>query len=228
MDKPNSDFYIGIIGDIVQSKEIPDRSKSQKRLQAVLSSLNAKYAGEIASRFMITLGDEFQGLLKCGKNTINIINEIEWEMHPVHIRFGIGIGEITTDINFDLPLGADGPAYHNARKMIELLKNAEKKNKFPYSNIMISSDGNDLLSDSLLNSILSLSATIKVKWTDRQRTIAFDCMKHGDNQMKSAERLGINQSSIHKSLTGSGYYSYISGMDTVSKELSKIGANQCD
>lgn len=49
---------------------------------------------------------------------MDIISEMEIEMYPVKLRFGIGIGSIVTDINRELLLGADGPAYHNARKMI--------------------------------------------------------------------------------------------------------------
>ena len=38
------------------------------------------------------------------------------------LRFGIGVGEISTVINPEMALGADGPGYYNARKAIEDLK----------------------------------------------------------------------------------------------------------
>jgi len=213
--------YIAIIGDIVQSKELNNRNECQEKLKTVLNSINKKYTESIASKFMITLGDEFQGLLKNGVDTMNIISEIEITMYPVQIRFGIGIGRITTDINSDIPLGADGPAYYNARKMVDSIKNAEKKNKTSDFNIMIASEENAAI-DVLLNSILSLSTTIKNKWTDRQREIAYDCLEYGDNQIKAAERLGISQSSVQKSLSNSGYYSYKNAMDTISEALADI------
>lgn len=218
----NKSVYVAIIGDIVQSKKIQDRNQSQKNLKSILDDINLCYSDDIASKFMITIGDEFQGLLKYGKNTIEIIRKIEIKMHPVEIRFGVGIGEITTDINREMPLGTDGPAYYNARKSIENLKNVEKKNRMLESNIMITSADDNPPVDLLINSILSLCTTIKSKWTDRQREIAIDSILNGDNQVKAAERLGIKQSSVQKGLSNAGYYSYKSAMETVSKALSEI------
>jgi len=215
--------YIAIIGDIVNSKEISNRDASQKKLQSILDMINQEYERDIASNFMITLGDEFQGLLRCGENTMNIITQIEIKMYPVSIRFGIGIGEIITDINRNIPLGADGPAYHYARDMVENLKNNRKKSKRVESNIMLRSDAQNTSIDLLLNSILSLCSTIKLKWTNRQREIIFDCIEYGANQKETAKRLGITQSSVQKSLAASGYYSYKNAIDTVSKTLCKIG-----
>lgn len=218
------DSYVAVIGDIIQSKKIKNRYEVQNKLNEILNVINNKYQEDIASNFMITLGDEFQGLLKKGGNAINIISEIEAEMYPVQIRFGIGIGIIETDINPDIPLGADGPAYHNARKMIEKLKDNKSRKKIPNTNIMILSDNGNTDTDILLNTILSLCSTMKSKWTERQREVIFDCVVNGDNQIRVAERLGISQSSVQKSLSNSGYYSYKNAMDTVSMALSIIKA----
>ena len=78
--------YIAIIGDIKDSKKIDQRSQVQNKLRLVLEEVNEKYDSEIASKFTITLGDEFQGLLSRGANTMDIITEIEMKMHPVKIR----------------------------------------------------------------------------------------------------------------------------------------------
>lgn len=83
------------------------------------------------------MGDEFQGLLCKGKNVWNIITEIQREMYPVKIRFGIGIGQITTDINADMAIGADGSGYYSARGAVEFLKQKELKNKIQASNVRI-------------------------------------------------------------------------------------------
>jgi hypothetical protein len=217
-DKP----YVAIIGDIVQSKKLNNRDEVQKKLHNVLSSINTKYSDYIASNFMITLGDEFQGLLKSGESILNIINEIENKMSPVQIRFGIGIGEITTDINRDIPLGTDGPAYHNARKMIDNLKSMEKKAKIGNTNIMIASQGENSNTDILLNSIFLLCSTIKSKWSSRQREIVLAYIESDNSQIKTAEKLGIKQSSVNKGLSNAGYYSYKSAIKAVTNALSDI------
>jgi hypothetical protein len=119
--------YIAIIADIKDSKKIINRNEVQKKLKKVLKEINEKYRNDISSKFTITLGDEFQGLLCNGVNTMNIIAEIERRMFPTLIRFGIGIGEITTDINKEMSIGADGSAYYMARSAVEYLKSGEKK-----------------------------------------------------------------------------------------------------
>ena len=102
---------VAIIGDIKSSKQLENRRSVQARFKEVLDSINNEYRDDIASKFMITLGDEFQGLLKNGSAAVFIIDKIEREMYPIKFRFGLGVGEITTDINSNMPLGADGPAY---------------------------------------------------------------------------------------------------------------------
>lgn len=219
--------YIAIIGDIIDSKKIKDRNSVQLKLKSIFNKINNKYSNEIASNFMITLGDEFQGLLKCGNNAMNIISEIEMEIHPVKLRFGIGVGSIETEINREIPLGADGPAYHNARRMIDELKKSEKRNMSSYSNIMIASGEANSNIDILLNSIFSLSATVKSKWTDRQKEIIYSYINSEKNQYKTADKLGIGQSSVNKALTGSGYYSYQKAIESVNIVLSKVKGDGC-
>lgn len=214
--------YIAIIGDIKKSKQLSDRNATQKKMQHVLNEINQKYEKDITSKFMITLGDEFQGLLECGDNVMNIISEIETGMYPVEIRFGIGVGEVTTEINPELPIGADGPAYYNARDAIQSLKNSEKRSKNADSNISIKIDRTNESSEKLLNTIFSLLTVMKSKWTGRQREVIYDYICHEDSQEKVAQRLGITQSSVQKNLSNADYYSYKDAMNMVSNALSEI------
>ena len=80
--------YIAIIGDIKNSKKIVDRGAFQEHLKKILDNINLKYSDCIASKFTITLGDEFQGLLTTGNNIMEIIQYIKKEIYPVKIRFG--------------------------------------------------------------------------------------------------------------------------------------------
>lgn len=218
----NFDPYVAVIGDIVKSKKIIDRNEVQKKLKAVLDKVNEKYLDDIASNFMITLGDEFQGLLKSGGNVIKIISEIEIAMLPIQLRFGIGIGKIDTEINRFMPLGADGPAYHNAREMINELKKQERKYQTNYSNIMICSQEDNEKIDMLLNCIFSLCSSLKSKWTSRQTEIISCYISSDKNQYKTAEKLGINQPSVNKALNNSNFYSYEKAIEIVSSVLSEI------
>lgn len=216
------DSYIAIIGDIKKSKKLNNRNTVQNVFKKVLNNINEKYSKDISSKFMITLGDEFQGLLHDGSNVMNIIEEIQREIYPVEIRFGIGVGQITTDINFDMAIGADGPGYYKAREAIEFLKENERKNKTHASDIRIEIDGDNVETATMINTILSLLAVVKYNWTDRQREIIWDMMKHQDSQVKSAERLNVAQSSIQRGLINGNYYAYKDAIDTIVNVLKEI------
>ena len=213
--------YIAILGDIIGSKKIKDRKAVQKKLSAVLDDINKGYGEQIASRFMITLGDEFQGLLRAGTHTMEIAEKIERKMHPIEIRFGIGVGSIATDINPNLPLGADGPAYYNARKMIDEIKAAEKKKMESKLNMKIEIQDYAAISE-LINTVLSLNTVLKTKWTERQREVIDIYLECNGTQSDVAQKLGIHQSNVQKALAYSNFYTYKRALDTITKILSDI------
>lgn len=214
--------YIAIIGDIKESKKIADRNYVQEKLKKVLYEINEAYAGDISSKFMITLGDEFQGLLCSGAKVMHIISEIERKMHPIKIRFGVGVGDITTDINDEMAIGADGPGYYKARSAIEFLKENEKRKQTNPADVRIEVDGDNEASTIMVNTILSLMTVIKEGWSERQREIIWDMLEHQDNQANVARRLNIKQPSVQKSLANGKYYAYKSAMDTIGKALEEI------
>lgn len=214
--------YIAIIGDIKESRKLKDRKGIQNKLSEVLNEINKKYEKDIASRFMITLGDEFQGLLRGGTNVMNIIFDIERKMYPVELRFGVGAGEITTGINAEMAIGADGPGYYKARDAINYLKENEKRNKTGASNVRIEADGDNKSATIMINTILSLLASIREMWTDRQREIIWDMLVHQDGQKNAAVRLNITQSSVQKSLSNGKYYAYKDAIETIERALNEI------
>lgn len=214
--------YIAVIGDIVGSKAIAERKATQEKLTGLLERVNDTYPSDIASKFMITLGDEFQGLLRCGMSAVEILETIEREMHPVKMRFGIGVGGITTEINPELPLGADGPAYHLARRMIQDLKATERKKMASKSNMKIEIEAYPELSK-LINTIFALNTVLKEKWTNRQREVIREYLSCGGTQSDVARRIGIHQSNVQKALAGADFYAYQRAVDAVSEILTGVG-----
>lgn len=214
--------YIAIIGDIKKSRNQENRNLVQKKLENVLNHINKKYEMDISAKFIITLGDEFQGLLNNGQNVLGIIEEIQGEMYPIEIRIGIGVGTITTDINSEMAIGADGPGYYKARSAIEYLKQNEKKNRTHVADIRIEMEEEETSIAEMLNAILSLLTVIKNRWTDRQREIIWDSIKYHDGQEKSAQRLGIAQSSVQRGLMNGNYYAYNGATSTVNNVLKEI------
>ncbi len=214
--------YLAMIGDIKDSRKLDNRRYVQKKLELVLEEINEEYAKDISSRFLITLGDEFQGLMCNGANAMNIISKIERIMYPVRIRFGVGVGEITTEIKKEMSIGADGPGYYNARRAIEYLKDNEKRKQINAADVRLEVDSINQETTIMINTILSLMTMLKESWSDRQRQIIFDMLEHQDSQLKVAERLDIKQPAVQKSLAKGKYYAYKNALDTIGKALEEI------
>lgn len=214
--------YIAIVGDIKGSKKLSDRKKIQEKLKKVLDDINETYAVDIASKFMITLGDEFQGLLSKGNHALKIITEIENKMYPVRIRYGIGIGEIITDINAEMAIGADGPGYYKAREALEVLRENEKKKQTDSADIRLGVEGGNESSVMMLNTILTLMTAIKDSWSDRQREVISDTLEHQDGQVNVARRMSIQQPTVQRILAKGRYYAYKEAMDIVGRALGEI------
>lgn len=113
---------IVLIGDIIASKKLEDqRAKVQEKLSGILEQLNDENR-DISSPYTITLGDEFQAVFKSADRLFFDIVSILAALHPVKIRFSIGIGEIKTPLNREQALGMDGEAFYNARDGLNKLK----------------------------------------------------------------------------------------------------------
>lgn len=216
------DPYIAIIGDIKNSKKIKNRYKFQERLQEALNQVNQIYADSIASKFTITLGDEFQGLLHTGKNVMEIIQYIKQEIHPIEIRFGIGVGAISTEINSDISIGADGPGYYKARESVEYLKIVEKRKEKALGNIYIKIDGDNVVQELSINTIFKLMYSIEVNWTEKQREVINYILFNKVNQTEVAQHFNVTQPNIQQILAKGHYYAFKDAFDTLNKILSEV------
>lgn len=218
----NFNPYIAIIGDIKKSRCIEERRDFQKKLNNILNEINEIYSDSISSNFTITLGDEFQGLLHSGGHVMDIIQYIKKESYPIKIRFGIGIGTITTDINSMISIGADGPGYYKARESIEQLKILEKKSESTYGDVLIKIDGDNNLQELSLNSIFKLMYCIEKEWTKRQREVVNYVLFERKNQTETAYYFNVTQSNIQQILSKTHFYTYKDALDSVNKILSEV------
>ena len=215
--------YVAIIGDIKESKKIEKRSLIQKKMNCVLSYINEVYKADISSKFIITLGDEFQGLLTKTDHLLDIIKHIQREMYPVRLRFGVGIGEINTNIFYEVAIGADGPAYYVAREMIEKLRQQEKRLKKQAADIQISLYETENFEIAEINIILALMKIIEDGWSDKQRYTIWDMEQNGGSQEECAKRMNTTQSTVARRLADGSYITYEQAKKTVDKALKQLG-----
>lgn len=214
--------FVAIIGDIRGSRSLTQRREIQENLGIILQEINEGFEADIAAKFLITLGDEFQGLLFDGRSLLKIIEKIKMSLYPVTFRFGIGMGQITTNIFSEMALGADGPAFYRARSAIELLKENESKKKAVLSDLSFRFEEKSSTTERLLNTAFTLLYSLEHTWTDRQREIITDQLFHQNGQKASALRLGITQSAVHKALSAGSYYTYEKALKEITSVMEEI------
>jgi len=214
--------HIAVIGDIKGVIHKASRNEVQKKLYEVIGEINKKYKKEISSKFIVTLDNEFQGLLNNGTSIMRILLDFERLMFPIKVRFGVGIGEITPEVDRKMSQGADGPGYYLAQAALEHIINDEKRKQTNPSDTRFEIEGDNQSSAILINTTLSLMTVIKESWTDRQREIIWDMLIHQDSQTDLAKRLNIKQPTVQKSLSKGKYYAYKDAFDTINEALGEI------
>lgn len=180
--------YCAIIGDINNSRQLERRGSIQVRFKRAIRTINTEFESEIASPFMITLGDEFQGLLSSPVRSYRLARRLQDLMEPVPFAFGIGIGNLETPLNRREPLGMDGPCFHNARKALLLAK--KNKNEIRYQF--------DDPAGELVNAIV---ISLDKQWqqlSENQREI-LKRRKEGMTQLAIAKKLHITKQAVSKS-----------------------------
>ena len=204
-------MYLALIADVIDSKMVEERFDLQKQLEKTLQTMNELFGDYLASCFTLTLGDEFQALLKVDAPVFQIIDTLRSELSPTQLRFGIGLGEIVTAIDPLQSIGADGPAYWNARAAINLV---HQKNDYGNTQIYFSS-GNDS-KDLLVNALIASGEAIRSGWRGSQEEILLDLLKrfvYSENfsQQDLAQSLEINPSALSKRLKSSSIRVYLRG-----------------
>lgn len=181
--------YCVIIGDIVQSKEIKNRGLLQRKFYAALEKINKQFASQIVSKFTVTLGDEFQGVLKDLSSGYAVVNVIQEMFFPVKLRFGVGRGRIATRLRKEA-MGMDGPAFHFAREAVEEAR--EKKREIIYHTGFKEKDA-------AINALLFAISVFREGRTQRQFQ-AVSAYRKYRTQKKASRAMGIDRTTLTKML----------------------------
>ena len=207
-------MYLALIADVIDSKMVQERFDLQKQLEITLQKINGLFADYLASCFTLTLGDEFQALLKVDAPVFQIIDTLRSELTPTQLRFGIGLGEIVTAIDPLQSVGADGPAYWNARAAINFV---HQKNDYGNTQIYFSSGKEN--QDFFVNALIASGEAIRSGWRESQEEILLNLLKRSVysetfSQQDLAQSLGLNPSALSKRLKSSSIRVYLRGRAT--------------
>ena len=218
-------MYIALIGDIIESKKIQDRAQVQQQLLRLMKELNWQYQDYLISPFTVTTGDEFQALFSPNSYMFQIIDQLSVAFSPYEIRFGIGVGEMITEINKEQSIGSDGPAYWLAR---EAINHIHDKNDYGINHISV------FLADEevtwTVNAMLAACSFIQSKWTEVQYDVLKQLLTENIydetfSHKEIARLLGITPSAFNKRIKASGLKIYLRNkrvaMNQILKEIAK-------
>ncbi len=171
----------------MRSRTITNRGSFQKRLARAITSINKNFAQTISSRFVLTVGDEFQGLLASEDQIVAILASLRSAIHPVELRFGIGVGRISTPLRPEA-LGMDGACFHYARGALE---RASKRGT------PVEVEAGSLQEPFSIYALLY--GALRGLWTQRQRQV-IDLAMSGMEGKKIASRLSISPPAVTQHL----------------------------
>ncbi|MEP0712561.1 SatD family protein [Algoriphagus sp.] len=152
-----------VMGDVVKSSDA-DQIALQKNFAELIRMVNESFHEIIASPLTITLGDEFQGIVKSAEDVATILmalEEYKWGLEiPILLRYSATLGEIETKINPVIAYGMLGSGLSEAREALALMKSDDDRfilnGNFPKKRQMALS----------LNLLLEMQE--QWKWKDRE------------------------------------------------------------
>ena len=197
-------LHLVLIADVVASRRAKDRQALQHMLTVKLSELNTQATG-LTSPYTLTLGDEFQAVFCQADRVFADLVGLLSVLHPTRIRFSLGLGAITTDLNPDQALGMDGPAFYAARDGISRLKS---------SGDLMRIEGPPVEDAALVNGSLRLISQRMEKWQANRFAILHDLMS-GYSVQAIAERIDISEQAVYKNI-------HSGGLDAVIEVLSAL------
>lgn len=204
------DLNTVIISDIIGSRKLNDheRYEWQLFLKSSIVQINEKFSDFIEAPFMITKGDEFQGVLKRIGSVHSIVMEFERLIFPLTMRFGVGHGVIQK-MGSKIPIEMDGAAFHSAQTALNVAKKKKKviiiETENKYFNLQV-------------NTIYQLIYAIKERWSDISYKRYWKYQECGTYE-RVAQEEGVSTQAVWDSLHNSHAIEVIQAEHAVHKLL---------
>lgn len=135
-----------LMGDVIKSSQ-QNQVLLMEDFKEIIAIVNKNYKNDLLSPLTITLGDEFQGVVKDVFAATQIIIAIEERIivasKQLSIRYVCYEGKIDTPINPTIAYEMLGEGLTNARKAIEQLKRSKSRFFFNLKNTFLSEHFND-------------------------------------------------------------------------------------
>lgn len=211
---------IAVIGDVVQSRNIPARRRArvQAELEGMMAHINKRYSKAVLSNFLLTLGDEFQGLLADPGAVPDIVQDLREKLPELRLRMAVSRGALTTPVK-KTALGMDGPAWHAARDVLERSR-SRRDSGGTGGGVWFVGFRDD---DQVLNALAGLLGHHWDRLQATQREVVTALRHHEGLRRDAATELGISQQSLSNRAQSAGAREYAAGMQAWRAMLERHG-----
>jgi len=180
---------IAVIGDIVESRSLPDRAAVQRRLLEAVDDFNRDHGDDLAAALRLTTGDEVQALLADPAVAVDLVTRLSDALRPARLAWGLGRGPVSTDRSDDVS-AMDGPCFHRARAAVEAAADG---------GVWLQVRGFSEVDDRVLSGLFRLLGVLRAGWTDTQ--FAYVRALRGATQREVAERFGRDETTVSRTLS---------------------------
>lgn len=168
--------YSILMADIISS-----RSKNSKELMSqfkeLIKQINLIFKSDILSPLTITLGDEFQGVVKSDEVAIKIIFALEecivQHEYKFKLKYVLNNGIIDTEINKKNAYEMLGEGLTKARKLLNENKGSE--NRF-----LISLNEKDDFKEEYINKVFLIYQNYVDNWKSKDMKAVYNFLKYDD------------------------------------------------
>lgn len=205
--------YFAIIGDLVRSREMADRAAVQLRFRRAVEEVNQTVGDHLAVPLKVTAGDEVQAVTDHPEALVDVMVALSDALVPEGLAWGWGYGELTTDLGDDVSL-LDGPCLHRAREAVEA---AKKRSSW------LEISGMSEPSGQVLSALMNLIGSIRSGWTERQAEVVR--VSRGRLQIETAERLGVDPSTVSRTLSAAHASRVVAGEEAARALLRSLAGS---
>ena len=196
---------VAVLGDIVRSKRLESEARGavQEVLERLMADINARYPRAVLGGFLLTLGDEFQGLIDEPAIVPDIVQDIREKLPRMKFRIVVSLGVLTTERPRGVALGTDGPAWHAARRVLDQWRAAKR------DGVAFAGFGDD---DAILNGISGLLTHHWAHLEASQREVVNALRHHQGLRKEAAVEMSISQQALSNRAQTAGWREYEAGM----------------
>ena len=191
--RQETDVHAILMGDLVESGKARSMKAVHSAFNQAIDSANELFAAAVASPLTITLGDEFQGLLRSLAQAWDVAFDLRLRLLVANVpcRFVIGMTELETPLNTKQAWNMMGPGLAAAR---DKLNDKRSGNAYRFS-----FSGEPII-ESLLDAVGDSLTQVELGWTATQLKYYSKVRGSTRTNAEVAKRMGVTPRSLYKVL----------------------------